>query len=745
MRHVRARQAITAGILALLTACSAGPDRANPSDSRPRATDPDIRLVSALVAPSNCDDLLGWLRTEARTRVGPYGFGGGVMYAEDSMGRDVAVPAPATTAAGAAERSAGGFAEQDAAASADGVAADESSAKTVGTNNQEAGVDEIDRVKTDGTRVLMTDGQRLLAIDITGDTPRTLGQVDLDMSGARLFLHGDRVLAVGAANSDEAAGTKRLPYTYVEQTALVEVDLSGGAPAIAQRATVDGHLVDARSLDGTARLVVASTTPANLPFVTPTDYDEAGQREALEKNRAVVEGSTLEQWLPRWTAPGATEPTALLDCNRTYHPREWAGAGALSVLTVGDDLADLQPTAVMTTGENVYASTTGLYVTTQRSTDVTYDERGNPQYVDSSNLDERTAVHRFDIGTSGPALYQGSGAVPGHVINQYAMSERDGDLRIATTVSWGRGVTPMPMPIDDCPTCGGGAVSSEPASTPAAAPDESVSSESSGAAAPAETPTSTVPADQGVRSMLTVLRLRGQELEQIGQLDGLGPNEQIQSVRFVEDRAYVVTFRQMDPLFVIDLSDPTAPKVLGELKEPGFSSYLHPVGEHRLLGVGSSGTTAGVITGAKVTLYDASDPLRPRAVAEVPVAGGYSTAGGDSHAFNWDPERRLAFVPLTLSDEQGMRTTGIAVYRVEGDSLTWVGFLDHRSHHGASPGPVAIDCGGPAVDCVAPGWYGPPTVDRVVIVGDRIYAASTAGISQHEVATLAETAWVGWA
>ena len=82
-------------------------------------------------------------------------------------------------------------------------------------------------------------------------------------------------------------------------------------------------------------------------------------------------------------------------------------------------------------------------------------------------------------------------------------------------------------------------------------------------------------------------------LAPVGRLDGLGPTEEIQAVRYLGDRAYVVTFRRTDPLYVIDLADPTNPTALGELKVNGFSSYLHPVGENRLLGVGTDADGSG--------------------------------------------------------------------------------------------------------------------------------------------------------
>jgi hypothetical protein len=334
---------------------------------------------------------------------------------------------------------------------------------------------------------------------------------------------------------------------------------------------------------------------------------------------------------------------------------------------------------------------------------------------------------------AGSTTYQGSGDVPGHVLNQFAMSEDHGDLRVATTLDGCCGrVVPMPMPVD-CPTCGAtAAASGDPAMG-----DASVSTSASDATPPAN------------RSLITILRLQGRQLRQVGQLDGLGPNEQIQSVRFVGDRAYVVTFRRMDPLFVIDLADPIHPRLLGELHEPGFSAYLHPIGHDRMLGVGSSGTDAGMLTGAKVALYDTSDPTHPRVVATIPIQDGASPTGDDSHAFTWDAEHHLAFIPLTLQsgfDAQGVYqpVQGVAVYRVTGDAISWVGWIDHSKHLPSAGGPLVPSCP-PNASCVLPAIapMGTP-VDRTVVVGDRIFAGSSAGVSQVALDGFAETGWVGW-
>ena len=113
------------------------------------------------------------------------------------------------------------------------------------------------------------------------------------------------------------------------------------------------------------------------------------------------------------------------------------------------------------------------------------------------------------------------------------------------------------------------------------------------------------------------------DLQPVGELTGVAPGEIIKSVRFMGDTAYVVTFVQTDPLFVIDLSDPTKPVVKGEVKLPGFSSYLHPAGSGLLLGVGSGGTEDGVDGSAKISLFDVSDPADPKELDGIVIKDSY--------------------------------------------------------------------------------------------------------------------------
>ena len=146
---------------------------------------------------------------------------------------------------------------------------------------------------------------------------------------------------------------------------------------------------------------------------------------------------------------------------------------------------------------------------------------------------------------------------------------------------------------------------------------------------------------------VTVLAERGDRLTEVGRVDGLGVDEQIQSVRWFGDLAVVVTFRRTDPLYAVDLADPEAPRVLGALKIPGFSSYLHPVGDGLLLGLGQHANRQGVSRFAQAAVFDLRDLARPDRVDTAAFGEDAEfTAAWDPRGFTYLPERRTVLATL---------------------------------------------------------------------------------------------------
>jgi uncharacterized secreted protein with C-terminal beta-propeller domain len=224
-----------------------------------------------------------------------------------------------------------------------------------------------------------------------------------------------------------------------------------------------------------------------------------------------------------------------------------------------------------------------------------------------------------------------------------------------------------------------------------------------------------------------MLREIGDGLVRVGMIDGLGKTEQIYSVRFMGDVAYVVTFRQTDPLYTVDLSDPRSPRLLGELKIPGYSAYLHPVADGRLLGIGQDATDEGMVQGSQVSLFDVSDLANPvRLDTHTLSEGTTSQVEYDHHAFlYWEG---LAMIPVQQwnwdgeTEEVFVGAVGVAV---QGDDLVEVARLTHP--------------GGDGKD-----WDWRAQIMRSVAIGDSLYTVSPKGILKSALDTLDEQAWLGF-
>jgi uncharacterized secreted protein with C-terminal beta-propeller domain len=184
--------------------------------------------------------------------------------------------------------------------------------------------------------------------------------------------------------------------------------------------------------------------------------------------------------------------------------------------------------------------------------------------------------------------------------------------------------------------------------------------------------------EPGSESTVYVLRHNGRQLTPVGQVGGLGKGERIYSVRFVGGTGYVVTFRQTDPLYTVDLRDPTRPRVTGELKITGYSAYLHPAGEGRLLGIGQEANERGRVQGTQISLFDVSDPTQPKRLAQHMVAGAFSEAEFDPHAFLYWPQTGLLVVPMnTYKSDSNQVFAGALALRVDDGSITELGRIEH--------------------------------------------------------------------
>lgn len=173
-------------------------------------------------------------------------------------------------------------------------------------------------------------------------------------------------------------------------------------------------------------------------------------------------------------------------------------------------------------------------------------------------------------------------------------------------------------------------------------------------------------------------------LKQVGAVTGLAKGENIYAVRFVKDTGYVVTFRQTDPLFVLNLKDPKNPVVEGALKIPGFSSYLHPFKENLLIGIGANTTSGGRRIGYKLSLFDVSDPTKPLEVTNYVSTNDYmgmSLVEYDAKAFLFDGKQDIIGLPLVTTAKNGSTQNGYALFKIsEQNGFEQLCFLDSEGN-----------------------------------------------------------------
>jgi hypothetical protein len=231
-------------------------------------------------------------------------------------------------------------------------------------------------------------------------------------------------------------------------------------------------------------------------------------------------------------------------------------------------------------------------------------------------------------------------------------------------------------------------------------------------------------------------------LQAIGSVGDLGRGETIHSVRFLGEVGYVVTFEQTDPLYTIDLRDPAAPRVTGELKILGYSAYLHPLADGLLVGVGQDATETGRTTGMQVALFDVRDPAAPARVAQATIPGASSAVEWDHHAFLWWAERGLLGLPVSAWQSEPFE--GFVAYTIDVASpgITETARLTHPAMSLGGGGvrgktdPAEIGVAPPDVDTFR------PPVQRALVIGDQLWTLSSAGLMATDLDTWTETAFV---
>lgn len=566
-------------------------------------------------------------------------------------------------------------ADDSAAAS---VASSQSAPSFTGTNVQVAGVDEADLVKTDGFFIYsLLDTRNLLRIvEVDEGAVRLRSTLDVGFQPHEMLLYEDMLLLVA---SEWRVG----PVTRIAQ-----VDISDRmSPEVVADLSVDGMYNGSRLSDGTARLVITSN-PVGIEWAQPQGSGLRAEQEAIEANQELVRNSTLGNWLPAYVLSdsqgGDPEWGHLVDCSNVLAPGVFSGLNTLSIVVFDlfSGISEWAAAGVVAEGDTIYATADSVYVATSRW----LNWQGlSDDDVRSQSDGYTTLIHKFDTARTSRPVYEASGEVSGFLLNQFSMDEYQGDLRVAATTS----------------------------------PSWWWSEDS--------------------ESHVTVLRPDGDLLEEVGSVWGLGEGERIFSVRFMGPDAYVVTFRQVDPLYALDLSDPFNPEVLGQLKIPGFSSYLHPVGDDLLLGVGQDASLEGRVEGLQVSLFDVSDPTDPIRVAQLRPLGD----DGQEPEYSWSPVESdhraflffddLAFIPYQAywwEDNRSRQDAGVIAVDVANGDL-FLGDLLRPF----SDAPVGED---------SPDWrrVDRAVPQRVIIIDDWIYSIARSGIAVHRMNTWDRTTFL---
>ncbi len=574
-----------------------------------------------------------------------------------------------------------------------------------GTNNQEGGVDEADFVKTDGYHLYTINGNRLHVFGVpTFGTLVPESETELEGHPQQMLLDGDKVavfstISVGTlpvghplralvGRSDQDDGNWYWRSDIL--TKLTILDLADRtAPRLVRELYLEGWYQTAREVDGSVRLGAYSSI--NTPWNWWRFWDQANQDPVRAKRlaRRQISAMSLDDLLPNLyvrSPDGAIATRALVGtaCQSWYRPTDSHAHGVTSIVSVDLRSADLRVESdhVITNWSTLYASTDTL-VLTEAAHDWWWFYRwdGDPEQLN---------VHAFDISTPGRTRYLASGRVEGYLTDQFAIDEQDGYLRLATTTNlWRR----WWLDNDD--------------------------------QAPPET-------------HVWVLSQLGTQLRTVGHLDGIAPGERLFAARFMSDRAYLVTFEQIDPLFTIDLTDPVQPRVVGELEIPGFSTYLHPIADGKLLSIGVGGDANGANWRTQVSLFDASDMAMPKLddveVLENDGGWGWSEAMWEHKAFQyWAPKGLLA-IPMTSYANDYDPQTGRYNYRylsrlelINVDLATGLsrrGSIDHSAYYNSDPDHY---------------WYY-RDVRRSIFMGDYVYAISDRAITVHRVSDLGQVA-----
>lgn len=516
----------------------------------------------------------------------------------------------------------------------DGVTADEQYSQT---NVQEAGVDESDMVKTDGRRFYVASGRTLKIVDIS--EPMQV-QTELTFEGYvdGLYLYESLLLVLFTPDGwggdpwlDDPPATDILvgmPYWIpIQQKLGVAIyDISDPSqPRNLKTVQFDGHLVSSRLVESKLH-VVQQYLPVLPPLEIWYDGETQDPQAVSEANMRALAGLTLADFMPSYEdlSDGEQETNSqrLVSSQDCYYPVTKDGGGSVTTVVsfeLNDPELSFSSVGIVSDAHIVYASTRALYIATHS---YETDLEGEGSYS------RQAVIYKFDL-TGEQVTCVGGGGIDGWILNQFSLGEHEDVLRVAVTTgnTWG----------------------TEPTS----------------------------------RNHVYCLQALDGNLEIIGKLEDIAPGETIYAARFIGDKGYLVTFVMVDPLFTLDLSNPQAPLVVGELKVPGYSDYIHPFNENYLITIGKDVQVVDDMTwyqGVQLSIFDIRTFSNPSLLHKQLIGdrGTSSEALYQHKAFTFWAGEDLLALPIRLYEhlepatepwQWGTETfNGLYVYRVSTDN-----------------------------------------------------------------------------
>jgi|GEM_PF-3403762 len=603
-----------------------------------------------------------------------------------------------TSTSGFSARDAGSSARDAAAVSGDagisipndaGTSAPEGEYTT--GNNQVSGVDEADFFRNDAKYMHIAYDGAVTTLDAyPGETAAILARTTVDGRAKKVLVTPDRLVVFSSPAADDTVAEECV-YGYActptgdgTPTTVTVFDTTDRRnPKQIRKIQTSGSLLAARRVNDRIHLVVhdggVSTGNSRLAEFSVTVPSCVTSQEDYDRAIGAIDAAAeaARQAFRKSLRLPTVIDSAGAGLTRSFEQHRPAGQSFLSVLSFSiSNAVPVERAIVLGRPGFVYASDDRLYIAQNEFKADCGLFDSSCWFSDLPSEPSATTIHAFSLATASQSTnYLASGVVPGTALNGFAMDEFEGDLRMLTT----SGRVPDPT----------------------------------------------------VHSTLSVLRLAGKKLEIIGQVQDIAKGEDLRSTRFDGTRAMAVTFKQTDPFFTFDLSNPRAPKLAGMLKLPGFSTYIHPLDRDHLLTLGydtEEQSSFADVRGIELKIFDITNLNDPKVLQQTTVGGPGTTSAAltDHLAFTYLASKNLLALPMTVCDGATAEATfqGMYLYDV---SLT-NGFTRR--------GDLAIATGGGS--CVDSDWTRTrTTVSRSAILGDYLYALANDTVHIARISDLA--------